>query len=241
MLLLFHFFPPIFKCFPHPTWCQTCLSWHWLEKKPEGIMSVLQGARFWLWCRCWGGVWKACVGWCSPTSGENLQDWSVQGASTCHYGKGRKCVQEKETASCKTSIRWWISLPDFLLICPLFSLTGTWDASPGTRTVPCPIYRPLLPWHGQQGHQTGACAGQLHPRHDATPHRPVLHHHPGPHWRHHHLQWQPGKRDWTSWHLQCSCQNGIQTGRYPDGRYPLPRGSDWPTTLLRVSWGVKDE
>lgn len=64
-----------------------------------------------------------------------LQDSAVQvkicRAGVCKVqelvtvGKGRKCVQEKETGSCKTSIRRQILLPDFLLICRLFSFPGT--------------------------------------------------------------------------------------------------------------------
>lgn len=119
------------------------------------------------------------------------------------------CVQQKETVTRSAQERKMTVCFQIFLICLFSSFPGTWDASSGTRTVPCSIYRPLLPWYGQQGHQTRTCAGELQPRHHAAPHRPVLHNHPWSHRRYHHFQWQPWERDWTDWHLQCSSKNGI--------------------------------
>lgn len=109
-------------------------------------MSVLQGAGFWLWGRCWGGVWRACVGLCSPTSsrlccsGENLQGWSVQGASTCHCGKGRKCVQEKEKWKLQDEHKMTDFASRFSFNLPLVLLHRNSRCKPGH--TDCPLSHP---------------------------------------------------------------------------------------------------
>lgn len=68
---------------------------------------------------------------------KNLQGWSVQGASTCHCGEGRKCAQEKETGSCKTSLRWQIFTSRVSFNLPLVLLHRNLRCKPGH--MDCPL------------------------------------------------------------------------------------------------------